>query len=60
MEKVKLSCRAMGMNCGFEVHADSEEELTTAIADHFRRVHKLEFTDAMKEKGRDLIRFVEA
>ncbi len=60
MERMKLSCRAMGMNCGFEVHADAESEVTTAIADHFRRIHNLEFTEEMRAKARDLIRFVEA
>ena len=54
--KKRLTCRAMGMNCGFEVHDESEEEITTVIADHARRVHKLEFTEALRPKARDLIR----
>lgn len=53
----RLSCRAMGVNCNFEVHDESEEEITTVIADHARRVHKLDFTEALRQKARDLIRF---
>ncbi len=56
----RLSCRAMGVNCNFEVHDESEEEITTVIADHARRVHKLDFTEALRQKARDLIRLVEA
>ena len=56
----RLSCRAMGVNCDFEVHDESEEEITTVIADHARRVHKLDFTEALRQKARDLIRLVEA
>jgi len=43
-----------------EVHDESEEEITTVIADHARRVHKLDFTEALRQKARDLIRLVEA
>ena len=56
----RLSCRAMGVNCNFEVHDESEDEITTVIADHARRVHKLDFTEALRQKARDLIRLVEA
>ena len=55
----RLSCRAMGVNCNFEVHDESEDEITTVIADHARRVHKLDFTEALRQKARDLIRLVE-
>jgi len=54
--KKRLSCRAMGGNCSFEVHDESEEEITTVIADHAKRVHNLEFTEALRQKARDLIR----
>lgn len=50
-----LTCRAMGMNCGFEVHDESEEEVTAAIGDHLKRIHGLDFTDALRNKARDLI-----
>ncbi|MGZ8460875.1 MAG: DUF1059 domain-containing protein, partial [Candidatus Deferrimicrobiaceae bacterium] len=29
--KKHLTCRAMGMKCGFEVHDESEEEITISI-----------------------------
>lgn len=58
--KKRLSCRALGMNCSFEVHDESEEEIAKVISDHVKRVHKLDFTDALSQKARDLIRFVEA
>jgi len=57
--KKKLSCRAVGMNCGFEVHDESEEEILKTIEDHAKRVHKIEFTDALRVKAKDLIRLEE-
>jgi len=53
--KKKLSCRALGMNCGFEVHDESEEEIIRTIGDHAKRVHQLEFTDTLRNKAKDLI-----
>lgn len=50
-----LSCRAMGMNCSFEVHDESEEEITVVIGDHLKRAHGIDFTDALRQKARDLI-----
>ena len=55
--KKRLSCRAMGINCGFEVRDESEDEIMTVIADHAVRVHKLDFTEELRQKARDLIRF---
>jgi predicted small metal-binding protein len=53
--KKHLACRALGMKCGFEVHDESEEEITVAIGDHLKRVHRMEFTDALRRKAMDLI-----
>ena len=50
-----LSCRAMGMNCSFEVHDESEVEITLVIRDHLERVHRIEFTNALSQKARNLI-----
>ena len=47
----------MGINCGFEVRDESEDEIMTVIADHAVRVHKLDFTEELRQKARDLIRF---
>ena len=58
--KKRLSCRALGMNCPFEVHDESEEEITRVIGDHVKRVHKAEFTDVLRRKALDLIRLKEA
>jgi len=58
--KKRLSCRALGMDCPFEVHDKSEEEIAKVIGDHVKRVHKVEFTDALRRKALDLIRLVEA
>lgn len=60
MLRKKLTCRAMGMNCGFEVHSESEEEILTAIQDHAKRIHKVEFDERLKQKARDHIRLDEA
>jgi predicted small metal-binding protein len=45
----------MGMNCSFEVHDESEVEITLAIRDHLERAHRIEFTNALSQKARDLI-----
>jgi predicted small metal-binding protein len=58
--KKRLSCRALGMNCPFEVHDESEEEIAKVIGDHVKRVHKVKFTDALRRKAMDLIRLKEA
>jgi predicted small metal-binding protein len=55
----KLTCRAMGMNCGFEVRDESEEEILRTVGDHAKRVHKIEFKEELLQKAKDLIRFVE-
>ena len=53
--KKHLTCRALGMKCGFEVHDESEEEITVAIGDHLKRAHGMEFTEALRRKAKDLI-----
>ncbi|HEU5360598.1 MAG TPA: DUF1059 domain-containing protein [Candidatus Deferrimicrobiaceae bacterium] len=60
MLRKKLTCRAMGMNCGFEVHDESEEEILTAVRDHAKRIHKIEFDERLMQKARDLIRLDKA
>jgi predicted small metal-binding protein len=50
----------MGMNCSFEVHDESVDEIVAALAEHAKRVHKLEVTEALRQKARDLIRLEEA
>ena len=59
MVRKKLSCRAMGMNCGFEVHDESVDEIIAALAEHAKRVHKIEVNETMRQKARDLIRLEE-
>ena len=53
--KMHLTCRAMGLKCGFEVHDESEEEITITLGDHLKRAHGVEFTDELRKKARDLI-----
>jgi predicted small metal-binding protein len=43
------------MNCTFEVHDESEDEITVVIGDHLKRAHGLDFTNALRQKARDLI-----
>jgi predicted small metal-binding protein len=43
------------MNCAFEVHDESEDEITVVIGDHLKRAHGIDFTDALRQKARDLI-----
>jgi predicted small metal-binding protein len=58
--KKRLSCRMLGMNCSFEVHDESEEEIVKTIGDHMKRIHKLEFTETLRQKAKNLIRLEEA
>jgi len=53
--KKHLACRAMGLNCAFEVHDESEEEIKVAIGDHLKRAHGVEFTEALRRKAMDLM-----
>ena len=53
--KKHLACRALGMKCAFEVHDESEGEITLAIGDHIKRAHGIEFTEALRRKAMDLI-----
>ena len=43
------------MNCSFEVHDESEEEITVVIRDHLKRAHEIDFTNALSQKARNLI-----
>jgi predicted small metal-binding protein len=53
--KKHLTCRALGMKCSFEVHDESEEEITVTIGDHLKRAHGVEFNEALRRKAMDLI-----
>jgi predicted small metal-binding protein len=53
--KKHLACRAMGMKCAFEVHDESEEEITVVMGDHLKRAHGVEFNEALRRKAMDLI-----
>jgi predicted small metal-binding protein len=59
MLRKKLSCRAMGLNCAFEVHDESVDEIIAALAEHAKRVHKVEVNESMRQKARDLVRLEE-
>jgi len=56
MVRKKLSCRALGMNCSFEIHDESDAEILAAIGEHAKRVHKVEVTETLRQRARDLIR----
>ncbi len=59
MLRKKLSCRAMGMNCGFEVHDESETEVVMAVGEHIKRAHNIELSDDMRQRARDSVRLEE-
>jgi predicted small metal-binding protein len=58
--KMKLSCRAMGLNCDFVAFGDNEEVVKKRIADHLESVHQIPFTDELNRKAGDLVRLAEA
>lgn len=57
---MKLSCRAMGMNCDFVVRDESEKKIVEAIADHLKKSHQIEMTEELRTRANNLIRLVEA
>lgn len=59
MLRKKLACRALGLNCGFEVHDESEEEIFVVVREHIKRVHQIELGESLQQKAKDLIRFDE-
>ncbi len=47
----QLTCRDAGLNCGFLVRADREEEVMKVASDHNCRVHHLcEITPELKAR----------
>jgi predicted small metal-binding protein len=52
-----LRCRDVGMDCDFEVHASTEEEILQRAADHAQTAHGLkEIPEEIVTKGRAAIR----
>lgn len=41
----KFACRNIGLECGFEASAESEEELMQKIAAHAKEAHNMETID---------------
>jgi predicted small metal-binding protein len=41
----KFACRDIGMSCGFEARASSEQELVGKIAAHAKKVHNMSEID---------------
>ena len=37
----KFACKDIGMSCGFEAHASSEQELMGKIAAHAKKAHNM-------------------
>jgi predicted small metal-binding protein len=47
----KFLCKDIGMDCPFEAHAETEEELMQQIAEHGKTVHGItEVTPDLMEK----------
>ncbi len=42
----KFACKDIGLSCGFEARADSEDELMGKIAEHARTAHNMQSIDA--------------
>jgi len=53
--KKHLTCRALGMKCGFEVHDESEDEITVTIGDHLKRRPRGGIHRCAAQEARDLI-----
>jgi len=56
MAKV-LRCRDVGMDCNFETHAETEEEILKKAVEHAQTVHKMkEIPKEVVDKVRAAIR----
>lgn len=55
----KLSCRAMGMNCNFVAHDESEQEVVRKMGDHLKTAHRVAFTEEARTKAINLTRLEE-
>ena len=56
MAKV-LRCKDVGMDCNFEVRANTEEEILMKAAEHAKTAHNMkEITKEIVEKVRSVIR----
>ena len=51
-----LRCSDTGMDCPWVGHAETEDELLEAGAEHVRAVHKEEVTPELLDLARSLIR----
>ena len=51
-----LHCRDAGFDCGYEIQAQSEEEVLRQAAEHARMVHQVQVTPDMAAQIRKLIR----
>jgi len=46
-----FKCKDIGMNCGFEASAKSQDDLLPKIADHAKSAHNIQqIDDALKQK----------
>lgn len=55
----ELRCSDVGFDCGFEVRADTEEELMKKVAEHAEEVHDMkEISEEVVAKVRAAIRDV--
>ena len=53
----KFLCKDIGMDCPFEVHADTEEELMQKIAEHGKEAHGMtEMSAEVLEKIKQAIK----
>jgi predicted small metal-binding protein len=55
MAKV-LRCRDVGLDCDFEIRAETEEEILKKAAEHAQTTHNMEITAEIVEKVRAAIR----
>ena len=53
----KFLCKDVGMDCPFEAHAETEEELMPKIAEHGKTAHGItEISPEMMERVKEAIR----
>ena len=53
-----IACKDFGLDCDYEVSAETEEELLKKVAEHAEKVHEMQVTPELAEQAKSLIKEV--
>lgn len=50
-----IECRDLGLACGYEIEAETEDDLLRQVAEHATAVHQLTVTPELVARAKQLI-----